>query len=233
VADHLTEEEQIEAIKRWWQQNWLSIVLPILLAVFAYTGWNYWGDYKEARAAEASDKYQLMLSDLEAGSALSEEQEQNLLAKAEDIRSEYSGTFYADASALLLAKYAAEDGDLVKAESLVRGVMKAPSNESVALLAKARLARILLSADKTDEALTLVSGDIPEGAGAMFAEIRGDIYLAQAQPEAASTAYQEAIDALDQNQMTRFGILQLKLSSVKSSVEPESSPLEDSVAEQG
>ena len=36
MAQHLTEEEQIEALKRWWKENWLSIVLPIVVAVVGY-----------------------------------------------------------------------------------------------------------------------------------------------------------------------------------------------------
>lgn len=231
MADHLTEEEQIEAIKKWWQDNWLSVVLPIVLLISAYTGWNYWSDYKQQQSEEASDKYQLMLADLEGGAALSAEQKATVLAKAIDIQAHYTGTFYADASALVLAKYAVEDNELDKAEALLQGVVDKPSNESIALLAKARLARVLLANGKSDEALSLVSGQIPEGSKVLYAEIRGDIYVVKEELEAANTAYQEALDSLDQSQMSRFGILQLKLSSTQTAPAADESDAEsDSVA---
>jgi predicted negative regulator of RcsB-dependent stress response len=218
VADHLTEEEQIEAIKKWWQDNWLSIVLPIVVAMLAYTGWNYWSDFKQKQSEEASDKYQLLLEDLRSGAALSTDQKANAIAKATDLLAHYGGTFYADASAFTLAKFAVEDGDLDKAESILRELVEGASNESVSVVAKARLARVLLSNEKSDEALQLVSGEVPEGARALYSEIRGDVYLAKNQPDAANTAYQEALESLEQSQLNRFGILQLKVNSTKSAV---------------
>jgi len=38
VSDHITEEEQIEAFKRWWNENGRSVVVGIVLAVVGYFG---------------------------------------------------------------------------------------------------------------------------------------------------------------------------------------------------
>ena len=44
MADHITEEEQIEALKRWWDENGKQVVLAIVLTVGGYFGWQAWTD---------------------------------------------------------------------------------------------------------------------------------------------------------------------------------------------
>ena len=43
MADHITEEEQIEALKRWWDENGKQVVLAIVLTVGGYFGWQAYG----------------------------------------------------------------------------------------------------------------------------------------------------------------------------------------------
>ena len=61
MADHITEEEQIEALKRWWDENGKQVVLAIVLTVGGYFGWQAWTDYVEEKTAAASLVYQEML----------------------------------------------------------------------------------------------------------------------------------------------------------------------------
>ena len=44
-----TEEEQVEAIKRWWQENGKSTVLGVAIAMAAVFGWRGWNDYQRER----------------------------------------------------------------------------------------------------------------------------------------------------------------------------------------
>lgn len=215
MAQHLTEEEQIEALKRWWKENWLSIVLPIVVAVVGYVGWTFWQDNREQRAQAASDQYQQLLEmvEVEPGSELTDEQKTNVRAQATLIMEEFGDSMYADLSGLLLAKLAVEGDSYEEAENILRTVAAQSDNAGLVQLANARLAKVLLNLGKHDEALSLVGQPQDQAYKSLYAEIRGDIYLARNKPEEAHTAYQEAMEALDPQQFSRRGLLQVKLDS--------------------
>ena len=45
MADHLQEEEQIDAIKQWWQENKVSVIGAIVLTLGGSFGWSQYQDY--------------------------------------------------------------------------------------------------------------------------------------------------------------------------------------------
>lgn len=216
MADHLTEEEQIEAIKRWWKENWLSLVLPIVVAIAAYTGWNFWQDQKAQSAQMASEKYQTLLGFFEAPSLSESEQGQALLL-AEEIASSYSGSLYADLSRLIAARVAVEKNDLGKAQEILLAVVDEGKTDAVVQVAKARLARVHLSEGRYDQAAALVDSTDHESTKSLYAEIRGDAYLAKGQHDAARTAYEEALASLTPNQANQAAIVQFKLQGIAQS----------------
>ncbi len=216
MADHLTEEEQIETIKRWWRENWLSVVAPIALAILAYSGWNYWGDFKSEKAQAASERYQAMMVLLEeAGPELGGETQAQVLAIADEIASEFSGTLYDDLSSMAVAGILVKDGALEEAASRLQAVVDAPASEPVKAIAKARLARVFLAQEKFDAALALVAQADDDTVAPLYHEIRGDIFAAQGDNAAATTAYEEALAAIPAQQFNHRGLVQFKLDSVK------------------
>ena len=60
------EEEQVERIKAWWQENGTAAVITVVLAVAALIGWRQWQGHQGEQAAEASTEYQVMLEALSA-----------------------------------------------------------------------------------------------------------------------------------------------------------------------
>jgi predicted negative regulator of RcsB-dependent stress response len=63
VADHLSEEEQIEKLKRWWAEQGRGVIAAIVLLVGGWGGWSYYQSSVEEAALVASSEYQ-QLSDL-------------------------------------------------------------------------------------------------------------------------------------------------------------------------
>ena len=57
MADHLQEEEQIDAIKQWWQENKVSVVGAIVLTLGGSFGWSQYQDYTSATEIAAADTY--------------------------------------------------------------------------------------------------------------------------------------------------------------------------------
>lgn len=216
MADHLTEEEQIEALKTWWNDNWLSIVAPIVLVAFGYIGWNYWQTQTDMKAKEGSTAFEALLKTVEVapGETLSAEKKAEAQVLAVALTDSHKGSLYADQSALILAKLAVEDGNLAKAAEHLNAVVTSGSNSAIQQLAKARLARVKIGLGEFDQALGLVASVSDEAFKSIFAELRGDALLGQGERLGAKTAYQEALDSLDLQDFRRRNIVELKLSGV-------------------
>ena len=67
------------------------------------------------------------------------------------------------------------------------------SQESVATVAKIRLARALVSTGKLNEAKKIIAENFPKSFASIIAEIKGDIYYAENNIPKAREAYDEAI----------------------------------------
>ena len=67
MADHLQEEEQLDAIKQWWKENRVSIIAAVVLTLGGSFGWSQYQDYTSASAIAAADAYDSILLEREAG----------------------------------------------------------------------------------------------------------------------------------------------------------------------
>ena len=61
MESYRTEEEQVEALRRWWDENGRSTLVTIVLVLAATFGWQGWQRYDAQRMDSASDLYQQML----------------------------------------------------------------------------------------------------------------------------------------------------------------------------
>ena len=61
MESYRTEEEQVEALKRWWAENGRSTVAAVALAIAAGFGWQAWQESRQQVAAEASSRYDTMV----------------------------------------------------------------------------------------------------------------------------------------------------------------------------
>lgn len=216
MADHLTEQEQIEAIKNWFKTYWKSIVLPIATVAIGYFGWTFWQSQSEAKAARGSVKYQELIKAAETapGAELSAQQRSQVKVLADELVSEFRGTLYADHGNLILARIAVDENELTAAEAYLQRVVDKGANLAIRELAKARLARVKIARGETDAALELVAVSGDSAYKALYAEIRGDALTEQGKADLAKTAYQEAIDALPASDFNRRSLIQLKVDGI-------------------
>lgn len=216
MAEHLTEEEQVEALKSWWNENWVSIVLPIILVLGGYLGWNFWQDRQHAQAEAASNLYQQLsqAAQTQPGEQLSAEQKAKIGELSEQLLADHSNSLYANMTNLLLARIHVDDGELVAAQQRLEDIVNAPANEAMGQVATARLARVLAAQGEYDAALSKISQTASEAFKALYAEVRGDIYLAQGKATEANAAYQQAMASLLPSEFNRRSLIQLKLDAV-------------------
>ncbi|ETN92136.1 hypothetical protein U062_01921 [Gammaproteobacteria bacterium MOLA455] len=218
MADHITEEEQIEALKRWWDENGKQVVLAIVLTVGGYFGWQAWTDHLEDQTAAASLVYQEMLDNLGdavTADTLATDKQAEISQLADTLKQDYSNTQYAFYAALIKAKLAVESTDLSAASVELQWAMDNAHDSVSENIARLRLARVEAAAGNLDAALQLVQGVDAGELKSAFDEAKGDFYQQQGNAGAAYTAYEAAMMGIDAGNSSASQLLQLKISQVK------------------
>lgn len=186
-----TEEEQVEALRRWWEENGRSTIAAIVIALAAGFGWQTWQKYDQGQSENASDLYQALLQAVNvsetSGAAMGP-----ATALAEQLKTEYGSSTYAQFAALHLARNAVDAGNLAEAEAQLRWVLaKTDAGSDTAQIAQLRLARVLASSGQPEQALTILEQG--EGAyQASYAAARGDVLLGLGREDEARAAYNVA-----------------------------------------
>ncbi|MCB1703731.1 MAG: tetratricopeptide repeat protein [Halioglobus sp.] len=213
MEQYRTEDEQVEALRRWWNENGRSTIAIIVLALAAGFGWQAWQAHDVTQQQQASALYLAMLRAVDAPDAQQKPQAVDL---AVQLQSDFSSTQYAQFAALQLAAMAVEDGDLAEAEAQLRWVLgKAPSNSDTARVAQLRLARVMAASGDTEQALEILTQSDPGPYGASWAIAQGDILLAAARRDEARAAYNQAlVIAASGGAGVNLSILQQKLQSL-------------------
>lgn len=182
-----SEQDQVEAIKAWWQKNGRMVIVAIVALLVGVLGWQGWQGQKQQLAESASAAYQQMMD-----ASVAEPETAMELGRA--IVGDYPKTIYSAMASLAMGRIAVEQGDLDAAAAYLRAAAEQSSQEELKLLARLRLSRVLLAQGKQDEALSQLEGD--SGAfKAAFDEQRGDILQAMGDESAAYDAYTNAMAA--------------------------------------
>lgn len=207
MSEMRTEEEQIEAMKKWWEENGKQTLVAVVLVAGGWLGFNNYQDTQRETAEAASVVYQEMLT-LSASEAEADKGQRAVLL--DKLQSEFSGTVYSQFAALFKAKDAVEAGDLELAETELTSVVSSAKDEALQHTATVRLARVMVAAGKLDDALALLANDNVGAFEAEYQETSGDALLAKGDKDAARDAYSKAVVAAQ-----RIGannpVLQMKL----------------------
>ncbi len=185
-----SEDQQIEALKKWWKENGTSLLLGLGIGIAGLLGWREYLDYRTTHSAEASDIY-LQVQQQAATSKLDEAH----ISKANLLRSEYDNTPYAALASMAQAKNEYENGDSESALMHLRWAADNSSEVDVQHIAKLRIVRILLEQKKYEEAASILQAEHPPSFTAGYEELKGDMYVATDKVEQARIAYDKAINA--------------------------------------
>lgn len=181
--EYISEEQQVEQIKKWWAENGSSIIIGLVLGIGGIMGWRFWSDHQIDQSAQASTHFETMMF------ALENNQYEKAGESAQAIISDYSSTPYLIFSQFSLAKIQFEQGNLDQAEATLNNIIEVNTGDSYEFLARKRLADVLLDQKKLDQALTVISVEYPSSFQAAFEERKGDIYRKQGDKAKAKSAY--------------------------------------------
>lgn len=207
MAINAAEEEIIESLKKWWEENGKQLILIVVVGLAAYTAWLLWSNSKTASIDSASDLYEeiltLALSDEgQAGILLSEQESVRIVDLSEQLRSEFGGTVYAKFGSLFSAQQSVRNEDLDSAEAVLQWILDneqggifSDADDGLILTTNLRLGRVILAKGDAERALLLINNLDPKTFEAGYAELRGDIYMAMGREVDARDAYTAAQEA--------------------------------------
>ncbi|WP_136247995.1 YfgM family protein [Halomonas borealis] len=209
MAEMRTEEEQLEAIKRWWKENGTSLIAGAAIAAAGVFGWHTWQDYQAGQAEAASASYQQLLT-LSSQDELDDGARQQVESLTSRIVEDHGDSLYADLARLMDARVAVGAGDIDAAASTLQALVAEGERPYLQGVARLRLARLQLAGEDAEAALATLDGDIPEPLNAQRADVRGDAHLALGDREAAREAWQQALSLSEASDQSLYGV-QLKL----------------------
>lgn len=187
MASYHSDEEQVEALKRWWRENGRSVIAGVVIGLGALLGWRGWVTYHDNQAAAASIHYASLRSAAERDDAQAIERNARILEES------YASTPYASLAALELAKIKAQAGDLAAVKKQLRWAIDHTSQPVIASLTRIRLARVLNAQGHNEDALAILADDLPAAYTSLVEEVRGDALVGQHKLDAARRAYDRAI----------------------------------------
>lgn len=209
MAELKTEEEQIEAIKRWWKENGTSLIAGVVLAGAGVFGFKAWQSHQDNQAEAASLRYQQLVA-LSASQSESNELDEQAVSSARDtaetLIDEHGGSLYAELALLLDARLAVQQDDRSGARTALEQVQEDSPRRYIQSLARLRLARLDVADDDAQKAIERLDDSIVEPLAAQRHNVRGDALFALGRKDEARAAWQQAQTLADEQDRPLYGV---------------------------
>ena len=187
--EDLTDNEREEQLRRWWSDNWAWIIGGIALGLAILAGWQYWQRYQQQGAERDEASYMAVIQSLDR------DQREEAAKQAAELRERRPDSAYADQAELALARAAVMKREFDEAARLLRGVAEGSRDTELRLVARTRLARVLMEQGKHDEALALLDAERAGAFAGLVHELRGDALAAKGDAAGARAEYDAALAA--------------------------------------
>ena len=203
----LDEHEQGELVQKWLRENVFTIFIGVGIGLVLIFGWQQWNSHRAQRNFEAATQYEVL------GADATKKDYDAVKQIAAKLQSDYAGTPYAALSAMSVAEFAVQRGDLETARASLDWAYQHAGIDALKALAGIRLARVELARTKAQDALDVLDHLPASAYTAQIGELRGDALVTLNRKEEARTAYQDALANLDPNAPNRQ-FVQMKLNDL-------------------
>lgn len=188
-----TEEQQVQAIKKFWKDNGTAIMVGVLIGAGSLLTWRWYTQSKITAQEEASAEY---VAGIE--SMIKDENTDALQTLVND--NPDSG--YAPLSALVIAQQAVEKQDFDAAKHALNSAIT--DDVQISDVARLRLANVHLQLAEYDQALSVLNAITTASFDGQAAELKGDAHVALKQFEQADTEYTQALALSPNNQAIKL-----------------------------
>jgi predicted negative regulator of RcsB-dependent stress response len=189
--EYLTDDEQLEVVKRFTKEYGTWIVGGVVLGVALLLGWRYYQSVQNTHALEAAGRFGEMTAAVQANDFTKSR------AIADGLIKDFPGSPYADQAQLALAGIAVDGGKSADAVAPLTLVMNNSKDTDLRQIARLRLARVLIDQGKPDDAIKTLADGTPGGFAGRYHEVHGDALLAKKDTPGAIAEYKAAMTAAD------------------------------------
>jgi predicted negative regulator of RcsB-dependent stress response len=188
MDNYETEEQQVEAIKKWLSENYKMVIFLAVVGIGSIVGVQQWKESQIIKAQTASIEYDHILN------TVTENKKEPINQQVETMLTEYADYSYAPLSAMLEAKQMIESGKLAEAETKLQWVIDNSKAQNLQHISRIRLATLMSAQDKNEVALKILN--VEQGSfKASYLEVKGDILVALKRINEARSAYDQALEA--------------------------------------
>ena len=189
MSDYLTDEEQLDKLRNWWERNGLVVAVAVVVAIVGVVGWSWYSDYQAERTALASELYEDYLN--------AEGTERQTIG--ETIASEFPDSSYHVLVQLRTAGTLMAEEDAEAALTVLEAALKAARDDNLADLIRLRIARVQQQLDRSEAALATLGQVRNIGLRVDVQELKGDIHMARGERREAHEAYSAALTEAGEN----------------------------------
>jgi predicted negative regulator of RcsB-dependent stress response len=186
TEEFLTDDEQLEEVKRIAAEYGPWIITAVVIGLGFVYGFRYYQGYQNERGQRAAAEFVALTGAVQSNDRARAQQIADGLIK------NYPKSPYADQAQLALARLCVDEGREADAIAPLTQVMEHSKDTELRHIARLRLARVLIDQGKPDEALKTLSDD-PGAFASRYHEVRGDAYFAKKDLHQAAQEYQAAL----------------------------------------
>ena len=198
MDNYETEEQQVEAIKKWLNENYKMLIAATLIGLGSIVGVQQWKSNQFINSQTASIEYDLILKSVSGAAEQEADADKNKSAAIDRgvaiLQAEYADYPYAALATLIEAKELIAAGAYSEAENKYNWVIKNSSIITLQHVSRIRLATLLSSQGKNEAALEALGSDFGSFQ-ASYLETQGDILVLLNRINEAKAAYDQALQA--------------------------------------
>lgn len=211
MSELRTEDEQLDALKNWWNENGRSLLVGIGLALAIVIGWRAWGAYTENKKTEASFLYQSLIeavqNELTSNQGLQHETINHLV---DNLKNDFTASSYSHFASLIQARMYVLQNDYDAALAEIEWVASQTKDTDLQQVAALRKAQVLLELERYSEAEAILNQVDGESYAGFKYELLGDLAFMQNKIEQAADWYDEALALSTIQNSPLFMNLQMK-----------------------
>lgn len=204
MAYSFEEEQEINELKAWWQENYKSIIVIFVFTFSGVFGWRYWQEHQVAKSKEISAQYDQLI--------YNRSQDQNTQnVPLEQFVKDNGKTSYAVFALLDGAKVAVDGQNFTQAEQLLQQAIAQSTDEILTSIGAIRLATIQYQLQKFDDALVSLNQVKGQSWNSHKLLLTGDIQLAKGDKMAAKASFEQALHSTNPLQQS---LVQVRLNNL-------------------
>jgi predicted negative regulator of RcsB-dependent stress response len=208
AEEYLTDDEQLEAVKRAFTEYAPWILGGVVLGVGGWFGAQYYRSHQNGLALQAAAQFSQMTLALQMNDS------KKSLEIADGLIKNFPASPYADQAQLTIARIDVDSGKSADAVAPLTQVMNNSKDSELKQVARLRLARVLIDQGKPDEAIKTLAEGTPGSFAGRYHEVHGDALYAKKDIPGAVAEYNMALGSSDGG--ADAAMLQLKLADLAS-----------------